>query len=749
MWAFALSTALLLGGALKFGFGPVADYLVGTAVTLIVAAVTTLAVGLAAKALRPIAALFSLLGVMLLSGAIGVTVAVFPMVLLLLPLVFVPLLLAGITIGAASRGGFAAASRLKKAVIVASGALVVSSVGYLIYGALGRGNDDHLVEYRPDPVRVAALDADDPSQPGPYSVATLTYGSGTDRRRPEFGEAADLVTVPVDASKLVKGSEGWRMKLRHGFWGFDFSSFPVNGRVWYPQGDGPFPLVLCVHGNHTMEEFSDPGYAYLGELLASRGFIFVSVDENFFNGSWRGDLKSENDGRGWMLLQHLKVWREWNRTAGHRFENRVALDRIALIGHSRGGEAAAIAGAFNRLDHYPDDATLEFDFDFGIRAIIAIAPSDGQYSPADRPTPLNDVSYLVIQGAHDQDVAIFMGARQYRRAVIGDDGYRFKASVYSYRSNHGQFNTVWGDTDWAYPPSLVLNLRPLLDGRAQRLIGSLYISAFLEATLRDRMEYVDLFRDHRSARRWLPEDYYVTRFQDTSFRLLADFDDDVDVTTGNADGVRLCGTNLAVWREEHQSFRKYGSKNNGVAVLGWRSPEASEGTGETPPGRYWIDLSPEAVARLRVTGDSLLVFSITDTGEKPPEDIGSGDDDGAADQDDRDDGNDGEGERKEPLDLSIELTTSDGIRSSLVLGTIRRIPVPLESRFTKLPGENLIFGPAWEPTLQTFEVPMSAFIEARPGFDPAAVARIGFVFDRSPEGVIFLDDIGFADPSTR
>ena len=77
------------------------------------------------------------------------------------------------------------------------------------------------------------------------------------------------------------------MKARAWYWGFDAKHFPRNGRVWYPAGEGPFPLVLIVHGNHTMEEHSDPGYAYLCEHLASSGFIAVSVDENFFTGAGR------------------------------------------------------------------------------------------------------------------------------------------------------------------------------------------------------------------------------------------------------------------------------------------------------------------------------------------------------------------------------------------------------------------------------------------------------------------------------
>jgi hypothetical protein len=56
-------------------------------------------------------------------------------------------------------------------------------------------------------------------------------------------------------------------------------------------------------------------------------------------------------------------------------------------GHSRGGEAVAVAAAFNRLSHYPDDATIKFTYNFDIKSIVAIAPVDGQYQPAGKPTP--------------------------------------------------------------------------------------------------------------------------------------------------------------------------------------------------------------------------------------------------------------------------------------------------------------------------------------------------------------------------
>src|SRR5215210_2124011 len=189
-----------------------------------------------------------------------------------------------------------------------------------------------------------AISAPNPGVAGTFVVRTLVYGSGTDKRRPAFRDSVTLRTRTVDGSPMVSATPEIA-KSRSKYWGFDFKKLPINGRVWYPQGDGPFPLVLVVHGNHNMKDFSDPGYGYLGQLLASRGFILVSVDENFINGNLRG----ENDGRGWLLLEHLKWWRTWNDSLGSPFYHKVDMGNIALMGHSRGGEAVAVAAAFNRL----------------------------------------------------------------------------------------------------------------------------------------------------------------------------------------------------------------------------------------------------------------------------------------------------------------------------------------------------------------------------------------------------------------
>ena len=58
-----------------------------------------------------------------------------------------------------------------------------------------------------------------------------------------------------------------------------------------------------------------------------------------------------------------------------------------------------------------------------------------------------------------------------------------------------------------------------------------------------------MFRDHRTAGAWFPKTMYITRFQESGYMPLADFDEDVDVTTGSTRGVKLSGDSLATWKE--------------------------------------------------------------------------------------------------------------------------------------------------------------------------------------------------------
>src|SRR5690606_13428157 len=106
-----------------------------------------------------------------------------------------------------------------------------------------------------------------------------------------------------------------------------------------PEGEGPFPIVFIMHGNHLSEADSSDGYYYLGELLASQGMIVSSIDANFLNYSvWSGIVDNDQVLRAWLMLAHLYSF--------HELQNEhlsIDWDKVALIGHSRGGQAAAMA----------------------------------------------------------------------------------------------------------------------------------------------------------------------------------------------------------------------------------------------------------------------------------------------------------------------------------------------------------------------------------------------------------------------
>ena len=246
----------------------------------------------------------------------GVVIGACIFVSLVLPpsgFVFVPLaILFGAAAATVFSQPFSSAHLSKKILTFVLGLASLTACITLVVILAGSGTEkDEVKLQQAKSTEPAPLDAANPSERGPRAVKSLFYGSGADLRRPEYNSKVSIKTPSVDASLFFKDFTGWQEKLRRFYWGFGVDRLPLNARVWYPDGAGPFPLVLIVHGNHDMAEFSDPGYQYLGELLASRGFILASIDENFLN-SWLAELPKEQAVRGWMLLEHLKLWRKWN-----------------------------------------------------------------------------------------------------------------------------------------------------------------------------------------------------------------------------------------------------------------------------------------------------------------------------------------------------------------------------------------------------------------------------------------------------
>jgi len=575
-------------------------------------------------------------------------------------------------------------------------------------------------DYRPVHVTLP-----DPSKEGNYDVLQLCYGSGKDLHREEYSRNANIITDSVDGSRFVSNWDKFNGWARTRYWGFDEKSLPLNARVWYPGGKGPFPLVLIVHGNHIDRDYSDPGYEYLGRLMASRGFIFASADENFLNGAWSDifkSLKEENDCRAWLLLKHLELWHKWNNDTINPFYRKVDLEKIALIGHSRGGEAVAIAAALNQLPFYPDDATVEFNFGYDIRSVIAIAPVDGQYKPARTGTFFNNVNYFVLQGSHDMDMQSYHGARQYQRIKFTDNDFHVKAGLYIWGANHGQFNTVWRRNDVGYPGIALYNRKQLITEEDQKKIAMVYISAFLEATLLQKSDYLELFRDYRTGPDWLPKTIFLNQYEDSNCKYVCSFEEDINLKTTTLKTGEISASNLTVWKESMVPL-KWGEQDTRAVFVGWNKKEMDSLT-----GNYTITI--EAGNELSTDTSTRLIFSLAESKESSNPHPDSTDNKKGNIKD-----------KKDSLDFTIFLKDNNNYSVQLPLSHYSYLQPQLEAHIMK--ADFMTKTAKSEIVFQTFFLPLADFKEKDPDFNPYAIKEISFVFDRTGEGVIVIDNIGF------
>jgi acetyl esterase/lipase len=131
------------------------------------------------------------------------------------------------------------------------------------------------------------------------------------------------------------------------------------GELRLPKGDGPFPVVVLVHGGCWLAEF-DLGYmASAAAALAAEGMAVWTLEYRRVGdpgGGWPGTF--EDIGRG---VDHL-------RDLADRFP--LDLGRIVLAGHSAGGHLALWAAARARL---PGARPLHAADPLPVRGVVTLA----------------------------------------------------------------------------------------------------------------------------------------------------------------------------------------------------------------------------------------------------------------------------------------------------------------------------------------------------------------------------------------
>lgn len=543
----------------------------------------------------------------------------------------------------------------------------------------------------------------DPSKAGEYKFDLLGYG-----QQPSFFgfSKPDIVTPTIKLPDFLADYSRKEKYTHDAYHDFDSSQLALDAKVWLPKGQGPFPLVLLVHGN------SEPGFDYLGELLASRGYIAAQVDQTYLNGLW-----GENGARGWILLEHLKLWRQWNQESNHRFYQKVDMERIALIGMSRGGEAVALAAGFNRWDKIPGK-TEASQFNFSIKAVIALAPMDGQYLHADGANIIRNTNYLVLQGGHDADVYQYLGSRQWMRTDFDDGQNYLKQALYIYRANHINFNqSMSGGFHWGQRGDFDAEL---LTPSQQEHLTRFFVSAFLEASLFNRFGYRRLVQQPNTVEFGLPQDIIVSRYKTSAFGPIENFEEKLK--------------QIKVYRESSEdeqapmSVKPLPLEPVAIEVIAERLRNG------TVTANHVLSLQLKKNVKTRVrfkvskndlhkkinAGNFNLMFSLARTDSNQQDTCT---------------------EYNLLADAKIEVSLDSSLVYTNTLESIGTLSPLLLSDFSELENEQLQYA-VTEPVLQTFNLPIQLKGTAEKPINNKNLLELDLVFYPKHDMNIILDDVG-------
>jgi len=209
---------------------------------------------------------------------------------------------------------------------------------------------------------------------------------------------------------------------------------PLAGSIAVPQGEGPHPLVVIVHGAKRVDSIREKVYAgfdYLVRQLAAEGYAAMSINVNLEYSLDYGE-SIENAWGYSIFQQHLALLEQANvgEDTGHGIdlEGKINLDEMHLIGHSRGGESI---DTFARQEK---KAGLS-----RIQSLIRVASTNVIYHSTDESLHL-DIPVGIILPEFDGDLRAPFAQQVFDEILRDTENQSIASVVYLRGANHNFFN---------------------------------------------------------------------------------------------------------------------------------------------------------------------------------------------------------------------------------------------------------------------------------------------------------------------
>jgi hypothetical protein len=520
------------------------------------------------------------------------------------------------------------------------------------------------------------------------------------------------------------------------------TNIEVLAQVHYPTnlGNGPYPLVVLVHGHFTtcygedangqfavssdwpcLNDFqpipSYQGYEYLASLLASHGMIVTSISANGINAKENAVSTTMGSAERAELIQHhLDMWYTFSTTGGSfgtQFVGKVDLSRVGMMGHSRGGEGI--------IWHYELNASQGSPY--GSKALLPLAPVNAFRHH------VNDVPVGVLLAYCDGDVHDLAGVAYFDDARYDSETDATpKYTFLGLGANHNYFNTFWtpelfeaGFDDWIFRD--ILQDDPWcgtasgigrLTSAQQRGFGAAYMAAFFRRHLLGAKQFDGILRGQSppppSAQTSLVySGYHPAAFDRKDLnRLWISSDLTENWLEGDVNQLGLatyqqCGDWTGLQCASTGTDAHFPSLS--ALELGWESLGASY-SNELP--KYKRDVSNFSTLQFRAALDY------------------SDDDRNPADQ---------------PQDLRVQLVDGAGHTFAVKVSTYSGL-LYYPPAVTNINQILQRLRPA--SVMNTVRIPLTAFA----GVDKTNLTAVNLLFDQKAKGTVLVSDIAFADEGT-